>query len=106
MWSVYKAWAWVGANHVGTMSNDPATYLSGDLPSEAVPTTTYLRYTQPGYTTYDASIGIAKDNWTAQFYGQNLSNNDASTFTSSSQFIKAETPLRPRVLGVTIGYKF
>jgi hypothetical protein len=27
-------------------------------------------------------------------------------FTSSAQFIKAEVPLRPRVLGVTVGFKF
>ena len=39
-------------------------------------------------------------------YGQNLSNSDASTFTSSAQFIKSEVPLRPRVFGVKIGFKF
>ena len=67
---------------------------------------THLRYDQPGYTTYDASVGVAKDNWTAQFYGQNLSNSDASTFTSSAQFIESQVPLRPRVLGIKFGYKF
>ena len=41
-----------------------------------------------------------------QFNGTNLGNSDASVFTSSAQFIKAEVPLRPRVLGFTIGYKF
>jgi hypothetical protein len=35
-----------------------------------------------------------------------LGNSDASVFTSSAQFIKAEVPLRPRVLGLKIGYKF
>jgi len=49
-----------------------------------------LRYYQPGYTTYDASAGIAKDNWTVEAYGTNLSNSNASTFTSSAQFIKSE----------------
>ena len=39
-------------------------------------------------------------------YGQNLNNSNASTFTSSGQFIKAEVPLRPRVLGLKIGFKF
>jgi iron complex outermembrane recepter protein len=65
-----------------------------------------LRYDQPGYTVYDAAIGVAKDQWTAEFYGQNLSNSDASTFTSSAQFIKSEVSLRPRVLGLKIGMKF
>ena len=105
-WSIseYKAFAMVGGNHVGHMSNQPASYLDGN--SETIPTTTHLRYDQPGYTTYDASLGVAKDNWTAQLYGTNLGNSDASTFTSSAQFIKSEVPLRPRVLGLKIGYKF
>jgi outer membrane receptor protein involved in Fe transport len=105
-WSVrdYRAFVMVGANHVGDMSNQPASYVAGD--TVTIPFTTHLRYDQPGYTTYDASLGVAKDNWTAEFYGQNLSNSDASTFTSSAQFIKSEVPLRPRVLGLKIGFKF
>jgi hypothetical protein len=65
-----------------------------------------LRYFQPGYTTYDASFGISKDNWTAEAFGTNLGNSNASTFTSSAQFIKSEVPLRPRIVGLRIGYKF
>jgi hypothetical protein len=41
-----------------------------------------------------------------QAYGTNLSNSDASLFTTSGQFIKAEVPLRPRVLGVKVGFRF
>ena len=100
----YKAFAMVGGNHIGGMSNQPASFVDGN--TQPIPTTTHLRYFQPGYTTYDASIGVAKDNWTAQVYGVNLSNSDASQFTSSAQFIKSEVPLRPRVLGLKIGYKF
>jgi iron complex outermembrane recepter protein len=100
----YKAFVMVGANHIGDMSNQPASYVAGN--TVTIPYTTHLRYDQPGYTTYDASLGVAKDNWTAEFFGQNLSNSNASTFTSSAQFIKSEVPLRPRVLGLKIGYKF
>jgi iron complex outermembrane recepter protein len=105
-WAVndYKAFVMVGANHIGDMSNQPASYVAGD--TVTIPYTTHLRYDQPGYTTYDASLGVSKDNWTAQLFGQNLSNSDASTFTSSAQFIKSEVPLRPRVLGIKIGLKF
>ena len=107
-WSInaYKPFVMVGASHIGDMQNQPASYLSGDIPSEAVPTTTHLRYDQPGYTVYDASLGVAKDNWTATLYGQNLGNSDASVFTSSAQFIKSEVPLRPRVIAIRLGYKF
>ena len=71
-----------------------------------VPTTTWLRYDQPAYTTYDASLGIAKDQWHVEAFGTNLSNSDASLFTSSAQFIESQVPLRPRVLGVKFGWKF
>ena len=75
--------------------------------SRPSPTPRSLRYDQPGYTTYDAAIGVSKDNWSAEVISaQNLSNSDASVFTSSAQFIKSEVPLRPRVLGVKIGFKF
>jgi len=60
----------------------------------------------PAWTTYDGSIGIAKDSWTAEVFGQNLSDVNKSLFTSSAQFIKTETPMRPRVMGLRIGYKF
>jgi outer membrane receptor protein involved in Fe transport len=107
-WSIndYRPFVMVGASHIGDMSNQPASYLSGDIPSEAIPTTTHLRYDQPGYTVYDASLGVAKDKWTATLYGQNLGNSDASVFTSSAQFIKSEVPLRPRVVAIKFGYKF
>jgi hypothetical protein len=49
---------------------------------------------------------VAKDAWTAQISASNLSNTNASQFTSSAQFIKSEVPIRPRVITVTMGYKF
>jgi len=69
-------------------------------------TTGRLRFENPAYTTYDASVGVAKDAWTATLYGENLSNSNKSVFVSTDQFIVAQTPLRPRVLGLTVAYKF
>jgi len=64
------------------------------------------RYDEQGYTTYDASAGVAKDAWTVSFFGQNLTNVNVSTFTSDAQFIKTETVIRPRIAGVKFSYKF
>jgi iron complex outermembrane recepter protein len=102
----YRPFVTVGANHIASMRNEPASFPNGNLPENNPPTTTLLLYTMPGYTTYDAAIGVAKDNWTAQLTGSNLSNSAASTNTSSGQFIKTEVPLRPRVLTLQFGYKF
>ncbi len=68
--------------------------------------TTLLRFENPPLTQYDASLGVTKDVWTAELYGQNLTNVIKSTFTSTSQFVVAENITRPRVLGLRIGYKF
>lgn len=100
----YHAFVMAGVSYTGSMFNQPATYLSGT--GVTIPNTTFLRYLQPAYTTFDASIGISKDNWYAELYGQNLGNSNASTFTSSAQFIKSEVPLRPRVIGVKVGAHF
>jgi len=100
----YKMFFMVGAEHVGDMQNEPSSFQSGA--GVLVPTTTWLRYDQPAYTTYDAAFGIAKDQWHVEAYGSNLGNSDASLFTSSAQFIKSEVPLRPRVLGIKVGFKF
>ena len=107
-WTIndYKPFVSIGANHVGTMRNEPASFPDGNDPAQNPPTTTLLKYEIPGYTTYDAAIGLAKDQWTAQISGSNLGNSDASTNTSSQQFIKTVFPLRPRVLTLSFGYKF
>jgi outer membrane receptor protein involved in Fe transport len=105
-WDVdsYHAFAQVGGNYVGDMFNEPASYVSGE--GVLIPSTVNLRYHQPAYGTIDASAGVSKDKWRAELYGTNLTNSHASTFTSSAQFIKSETPLRPLVLGVRVGAEF
>ncbi|HUE65189.1 MAG TPA: TonB-dependent receptor [Rhizomicrobium sp.] len=93
-----------GLGYTGSMYNQPATYSSGN--GVVVPATTFLRYLQPSYTTFDAAIGVNYKQWYAQLFGQNLGDSHASTFTSSAQFIKSEVPLRPRVVGLRIGANF
>ncbi len=104
----YRPYVMAGANHIGSMRNEPASFPDGNTSSlcTPIPTTTLCQYTMPGYTTYDAGFGVAKDNWTAQLSATNFTNVDASTNTSSAQFIKSEVPVRPRVLTVGFGYKF
>jgi iron complex outermembrane receptor protein len=102
----YNSWASFGATHIGSESNEPASFPDGNSPAQNPPTTTLLRYQIPGYTTYDAVIGTTKDNWTAQLTAANLFNSDAATNLSSGQFIKSEIPVRPRVIMFGVGYKF
>ncbi len=106
-WNIgdYKPFVQVGATYTGKMFNKPANYKSGD--NVLVPDTTFLRYVQPAYTTVDASMGVASaEGWNAQLYVTNLTNSHASTFTSTAQFIRSDVPIRPRVMGLRIGYDF
>jgi iron complex outermembrane recepter protein len=64
------------------------------------------RFENPAYSTFDASLGVAKDNWIFTAYAENLANSNASTFISADQFIVAQTPLRPRIIGGSFEYKF
>jgi outer membrane receptor protein involved in Fe transport len=65
-----------------------------------------IAYDQPGFSTVDASLGVAKDAWTAQCYGSNISNTRADLFSSYSQFVKAETINVPRTFGLKLSYNF
>ena len=105
-WSIgdYLSFVQVGASHTGhsfTQAGANPILQTGD------PITTgRLRFENPAYTSYDASIGISKDAWNVSLIGENLSNSHASTFTSTDEFIVAQTPLRPRIIGVSAGMKF
>jgi len=57
-------------------------------------------------TIYDAGAGIAKDAWSVQLYAQNLTNVNSPLEINSSQFVLAEVPPRPRVLGLRFDWHF
>jgi hypothetical protein len=99
----YKPFATADVTYVGEMFTEPANYTPTDAPSEIpIPDTTYLRFKLPAYTTWGAAVGVSKDNWTVQLVGTNLSDSHASTFSSSAQYIRMDTPIRPRMISVRV----
>ena len=81
--------------------------VTGDHQAHMVTATGYVSaYDVPGFSTYGASGGVARGPWSVQMFAQNLTNVNASTSASANQFILVEVPLRPRVLGLNISYKF
>ncbi len=105
-WAInaYNPFVQVGVSHTGhsytQAGANPPIADNGEI------STGRLRFENPAYTTWDASCGVAKDAWTATLFGQNLSNSNKSVFVSTDQFIVAQTPLRPRIIGATLTYKF
>ena len=65
-----------------------------------------IAYDNPAYTTWDGALGISKDTWTVQFYGENLTDKKADLFSNNRQWYKAVTVNRPRTLGLTFNYRF
>lgn len=105
-WSMssYNAFAQAGVTHTAhsyTQSGSNPTLSAG-----ANVSTTLLRFENPAYTEYDFSAGVAKDAWTAGLYIENLTNVIESVFTSTTQFVPAETITRPRTIELRLGYKF
>jgi outer membrane receptor protein involved in Fe transport len=100
----YHAFAQAGATY--TTNSFTQSGSNPSLSAGGAVNTTILRFENPAYATFDGAVGIAKDAWNVQFFGQNLANKNASTYTSTAQFIEAENVIRPRVLGVRFGYKF
>jgi iron complex outermembrane recepter protein len=106
-WEVndYQAFAQIGVTHQGhelsvnanTPSIAPGTGGSGNVS---------IAYDVPEFSTYDASIGAAKGSWTMQVYGQNLMDNRGRVFISNALAIETQTVIRPRVIGVKVGFRF
>jgi outer membrane receptor protein involved in Fe transport len=65
-----------------------------------------IAYDNPGFTTYDAAVGVNKDAWMAELYGENLTDTRAELFSNYRQWYKAVTVNRPRTLGVRFSYRF
>jgi iron complex outermembrane receptor protein len=95
----YNAFAQIGAVH---QSHSLATtdHVARDLQDHST------AYDLSPFTTYDAALGVGKDAWLVQVYGENLTDARAQLFANYSQFYKAITVNRPRTVGLRFSYKF
>jgi iron complex outermembrane receptor protein len=103
-WAInsYHAYAQFGATLTAHSRS-----LPGSVPSIApVTDVVTAAFDQPGYTTYDASMGIAKDNWTVSIVGQNITDTRGKTFISASEAIQTQTVIRPRTVGLKGSWNF
>ena len=98
------AFVQAGMQHEGhsfTQAGSNPPFLAGETVD-----TGRARFDLPAYTTFDAAVGVSKDKLSLTAYCKNLTDSNASVFTSTDQFIVAETPLRPRIIGVKFTYAF
>jgi len=63
-------------------------------------------YDLPAFTTYNGVLGVGKDAWLVQVYGENLTDTRAELYANYAQWYKAITVSRPRTIGLRLSYKF
>jgi outer membrane receptor protein involved in Fe transport len=95
----YHTFYQVGVSHQG------GTFSTTDQLTKTLQGQSVAFY-NPAFTIYDAAIGVAKDAWTVGLYGENLANSQGITFSSYSEWVKADTIIRPRTLTLKFSYKF
>ena len=62
------------------------------------------QFSQRSYNTVDFSLGYSKDDWSATFYVENLTDERAALFISQEDDIVKTTPNRPRTYGIRFSY--
>ena len=83
----------------------PFVQIGGQHSAHSLSSSGYMvNYDQPGFTTYDAIAGAAKDAWTVQAYCSNFTDTRAALSVGAPQSIRAITVNRPRTTGVKISY--
>ncbi|HQV02183.1 MULTISPECIES: TonB-dependent receptor [unclassified Novosphingobium] len=60
----------------------------------------------PGYAQFDASAGFKRENWNAELFVSNLTDKRAITYTSNSDNINLNSTIRPRTIGLRLGYNY
>jgi len=64
-----------------------------------------VAYDLPPFTTYNAALGIGRDAWLVQLYGENLTDTRAELYANHFQYYKGVTVSRPRTIGIRMTYK-
>jgi len=65
-----------------------------------------IAYDLPAFTTYDGALGVGKNAWIMQAYGENLTDTRAQLYANYSEWYKAVTVSRPRTIGLRFSYNF
>jgi iron complex outermembrane receptor protein len=94
----YAAFAQIAARHQ-THTLSTTDQLTPDLQGNST------AYDLHAFTSFDGAIGVGKDAWLVQIYGENLTDNRAQLYANYSQFYKAVTVSRPRTIGLNLSYK-
>jgi iron complex outermembrane recepter protein len=97
--NAYDAFAQLGAVHQ-SHSLSTTDQFTLDLQGHSI------AYDLPPFTSFDGALGVGKDAWLVQAYGENLADTRAQLYANYAQYYKAVTVNRPRTVGLRFSYKF
>lgn len=84
----------VAENTFGTVLDS-----SEDLPLNS-------RFVNEAATTLNASMGISKDNWKAEFFINNITSEEGAMAETAGKFTAEQSVMRPRTMGMRFSYDF
>jgi iron complex outermembrane receptor protein len=93
----YNAFAQIGAVHQ-SHSLASTNQLTLDLQGNSI------AYDLPPFITYDGALGVGKNTWLVQLYGENLTDTRAQLYANYAQYYKGITVSRPRTIGMRFSY--
>ena len=64
------------------------------------------RYVNDAATTLNASMGISKDSWNAEFFINNITSEDGAMMETAGKFTAEQSVMRPRTMGLRFSYDF
>ncbi|MBU6266765.1 MAG: TonB-dependent receptor [Sphingomonadales bacterium] len=93
-------------NNTDLTYGGPAATINGvAVNASTVITPVPVSFKLPSYTTFEASFGLARDQWSVEFYADNLSDARPQLFVDGTGGQHRITTSRPRTLGMRFSFK-
>jgi iron complex outermembrane receptor protein len=64
------------------------------------------RFVNDAATTLNASMGMSKDNWNAEFFINNITSEEGAMTETAGKFTAEQSVMRPRTMGLRFSYDF
>jgi outer membrane receptor protein involved in Fe transport len=93
-----------GAESGVDIKNEGGTFGSVDDSTGALPLNG--RFVNKAATTLNASMGMSKDNWNAEFFINNITSEEGAMTETAGKFTAEQSVMRPRTMGLRFSYDF
>jgi outer membrane receptor protein involved in Fe transport len=84
--------------------NEGGTFGTVNDSNDALPLNS--RFVNDAATTLNASMGLSKDNWNAEFFINNITSEEGAMTETAGKFTPEQSIMRPRTMGLRFSYNF